>query len=105
MEKVGENKAGSIGGFVPLYEESDDIHFDWAGVIAGSGLTLDIACRNFIIHTGCSVCDCFKFASYNPSRVIGLYDHGYIAVGNVADLVVTDENFNIKKVIKKGELI
>ena len=25
MEKVGENKAGSIGGFVPLYEESDDI--------------------------------------------------------------------------------
>ena len=89
----------------PGYEESDDIHFDWAGEIAGSGLTLDIACRNFINHTGCSVCDCFKFASYNPSRVIGLYDHGYIAEGNVADLVITDENFAIKKVIKKGEIV
>lgn len=85
------------------YEESDDIHFDFAGEIAGSGLTLDIACRNFMIHTGCSVCDAFKFASYNPSKVIGLPKQGCIRVGNFADLVFVDDNFNVKNVIFRGD--
>ena len=87
------------------YEESDDIHFDFAGEIAGSGLTLDIACRNFMIHTGCSVCDAFKFASYNPSRAIGLKKQGCIREGNFADLVFVDENFDVKNVIFKGDLL
>lgn len=93
-------------GPVPLgYEESDDIHFDFAGEIAGSGLTLDIACRNFINHTGCSVCDAFKFASYNPSKVIGLEKQGCIREGNYADLVFVDENFNVKNVMFKGDIL
>lgn len=87
------------------YEESDDIHFDFAGEIAGSGLTLDIACRNFMIHTGCSVCDAFKFASYNPSKVLGLTEYGCIREGNYADLIFVDENFNVKNVIFKGDIL
>lgn len=87
------------------YEECDDIHFDWAGEIAGSGLTLDIACRNFMIHTGCSVCDCFKFASFNPAHAVGLLDQGEIREGNVANLVFVNENFEIKNVIFKGETL
>lgn len=87
------------------YEESDDIHFDFAGEIAGSGLTLDIACRNFMVHTGCSVCDAFKFASYNPSKVLGLTEYGCIREGNYADLIFVDENFNVKNVIFKGDIL
>lgn len=87
------------------YEESDDIHFDFAGEIAGSGLTLDIACRNFMVHTGCSVCDAFKFASYNPSKVLGLTEYGCIREGNYADLIFVDENFNVKIVIFKGDIL
>lgn len=87
------------------YEECDDIHFDFAGEIAGSGLTLDLACRNFMFHTGCSICDCFKFASYNPARCVGLPGMGYIAENNVADLVIVDQFFKVKKVISKGEII
>lgn len=87
------------------YEESDDIHFDFAGEIAGSGLTLDIACRNFMVHTGCSVCDAFKFASYNPSKVLGLNKYGCIREGNFADLIFVDENFNVKNVIFKGDIL
>ena len=87
------------------YEECDDIHFDWAGEIAGSGLTLDIACRNFIFHTGCSVCDCFRFASYNPAQALGLWDRGYISAGNRPDLIIVNQFFNVKNVIFKGELL
>jgi hypothetical protein len=87
------------------YEECTDIHFDFAGEIAGSGLTLDIACRNFMYHTGCSVCEAFKFASYNPSRALGLYDVGSIEVGNKANLIVVDQFFNVKKIMIKGDIL
>ena len=87
------------------YEDCDDIHFDRSGEIAGSGLTLDIACRNMMYHTGCSVCDCFKFASYNPAKVLGLKGRGFIAEGNKPDLVVVDTFFSVKKVIFNGQVV
>ena len=85
------------------FEEATDINFDHAGEIAGSAMTLDLACKNVLFHMGCSVCDAFRFASTNPARALGLWDRGYIAKGNVADLVIVNQFFDIKKVIFKGE--
>lgn len=85
------------------FEEATDIHFDNAGEIAGSGLTLDVACANFMVHTGCSVVDAFRFASYNPSRALNLPSVGYIERGNLANLIIVDDKFNVKKTILKGE--
>jgi len=51
------------------------------------------------------VCDAFRFASTNPARALGLWDRGYIAKGNVADLIIVNHLFDIKKVIFKGEKI
>ncbi len=93
------------GPIPPGFEEATDIHFDNAGEIAGSGLTLDIACGNFMMHTGCSICDAFKFGSYNPARVLNLSGYGYIDEGNYANLIIVDDKFNVKKVIFKGEKI
>ncbi len=87
----------------PGYDGVDDINFDWSGEIAGSKLTLDIACRNMLAHTGCSVCDAFRFASYNPARAIGMLDRGEIAVGKRADLVIVDHWMGVQKVIFEGE--
>jgi len=87
----------------PGYDGVDDINFDWSGEIAGSKLTLDIACRNMLAHTGCSVCDAFRFASYNPARAIGMLDRGEIAVGKRADLVIVDHWMSVQKVIFAGE--
>lgn len=87
------------------YDGVDDINFDHAGEIAGSKMTLDIACRNMIKHTGASLVDVFKFASYNPSRAVGFYDRGEIAEGKRADLVVTDHKMSIKKVFIEGETV
>ena len=84
------------------FEEATDLHFDFAGEIAGSALTLDVACRNFMVHTGCSVVDAFRFASYNPSRAVGFSRLGYIEEGNIANLIFVDDKFNVKKTILKG---
>lgn len=91
------------GPIPPGFEEATDIHFDNAGEIAGSGLTLDIACANFMVHTGCSVVDAFRFASYNPARAVNLPRLGYIEEGNIANLIIVDDKFNVKKTILKGE--
>ena len=86
------------------YEGVDDINFDWEGEIAGSKMTLDISCRNMMKHTGASVCDVFRYASYNPARAVGFYDRGEIRNGLRADLVITDHNMKVKNVILKGEI-
>jgi N-acetylglucosamine-6-phosphate deacetylase len=58
-----------------------------------------------MVHTGCSVCDAFRFGSYNPAKALNLPRVGYIAEGNLANLVIVDQFFNVKKVIFKGENI
>ena len=88
----------------PGYDGVTDILFDHAGEIAGSKLSLDVACKNMMKHTGASIVDVFRYASYNPSRAIGLLDRGEIAVGKRADLVIVDHWMKVNKVIFKGEL-
>ena len=92
------------GPIPPGYDDVFDLNFDHTGEIAGSKMTLDIACRNMMKHTGASIVNVFQFASYNPARAVGFYDRGEIAVGMRADLVMVDYNVNVKKVILKGEL-
>lgn len=86
------------------FEEATDLHFDNAGEIAGSGLTLDVACGNFMVHTGCSLVDAFRFGSLNPANALNLQGYGYIYEGNYANLIVVDDKFNVKKTIFEGEL-
>ena len=86
------------------YDGVTDLCFDFAGEIAGSKLSLDVACRNMMKHTGASIVDVFRFASYNPARVLGLCDRGEIAVGKRADLVIADHWMKVNKVIFKGEV-
>ena len=89
-------------------EHVTDLNFTYrasGGIdISGSKLTLNVACRNYMKHTGASIVDVFRYASYNPSRVIGLLDRGEIAVGKRADLVIVDHWMKVNKVIFKGEM-
>ena len=89
----------------PGYESVTDLSFDSTGEISGSRLCLSQACRNFMVHTGASVVDVFKMASYNPAKVIGLTDRGEVAVGKRADLVFVDHKMDVKKVILAGSEI
>ena len=93
------------GPIPPGYDDVDDINFDHLGEIAGSKMTLDISCRNMIKHTGASLVDVFKFASYNPAMATGMLDRGEIKVGKRADLVFVDHKMKVEKVIMNGEVV
>lgn len=94
---------------IPGFEHVTDLNFTYrrnGGIdISGSKLTLNVACRNYMKHTGASIVDAFKVASYNPAKAVGLTDRGEIAVGKRADLVVVDIKMNVKKVILGGNKI
>ncbi|MCR4621149.1 MAG: amidohydrolase family protein [Clostridiales bacterium] len=87
------------------YEGVNDINFDYMGEIAGSKLTLNVAMRNMMNHTGASIVDVFGYASRNPAKAVGFSDRGEIAVGKRADLILTDHLVNVKKIFVKGEEI
>ncbi len=86
------------------YEGVEDINFDYEGEIAGSKLTLDVACKNMLKHTGSSLCDVFNFASYNPSKLLGMHQYGQIKKGSVADIIIVDHLMNVQDVIISGKL-
>lgn len=71
--------------------------------VSGSKLTLNVACRNWMKHTGASLVDAFRVASYNPARAVGFTDRGEIAVGKRADLIMVDHKMNIKKIFLAGK--
>lgn len=92
------------------YEESPedlrhivDLVFDANGLLSGSKLTMDVACRNLMQHTCCGICQAFLLASRNPARVIGMDDEvGTIEVGKKANLVFVDDMFHVQKVMLEG---
>ncbi len=86
------------------YADVIDLCFDSNGDLAGSRLTLEVACRNMMKHTGASIVDVFRYASTNPANAVGLTDRGRIAKGLRADLVICDHWMNICSVILKGEI-
>lgn len=82
-----------------------DLVFDANGLLNGSRLTMDAACRNMMVHTGCSMTQAFWMASRNPARVIGMdREIGTIEPGKKANLVFVDDAFHVKKVMLEGEL-
>ena len=87
----------------PGYEGVTDIAFDTAGEISGFQGAVSVACRNMMVHTGASIVDVFRYASYNPAKAVGFTDRGELRKGLRADLVICDHWMNIKSVILKGE--
>jgi N-acetylglucosamine-6-phosphate deacetylase len=76
------------------------------GVLAGSTLTMERAVQNFMKFTNCSLPEAVRCATLNPACILGIdLKTGSIEVGKKADLVVFDENFNIKHVFFSGTLI
>ncbi|MBO5339737.1 MAG: amidohydrolase family protein [Oscillospiraceae bacterium] len=92
----------------PGFEHITDLYFtpraDGTTDVSGSKLTLNVACRNWMKHTGASIVDAFRSASYNPSRAVGFTDRGEIAVGKRADLIITDHKMNVSTVLLGGKM-
>ncbi|HUQ66081.1 MAG TPA: N-acetylglucosamine-6-phosphate deacetylase [Flavitalea sp.] len=73
---------------------------------AGSVATTDRLVRTMITLANVSVTDAVKMMSYTPARIMKVADKkGSLAVGKDADIVIFDEQINIKSTIVNGKVI
>jgi len=76
------------------------------GALAGSILTLDKAVRNLHKNTHFELPEIIKMATYNPAKLCKLqHKKGLIKEGYDADLILFDENINVKKVMVGGRFL
>ncbi len=76
------------------------------GTIAGSVLKLNHAVRNVLAHTDLALNEVFKMASLNPATAIRVSDRiGSLEAGKDADIIIVDDEINVKRTIKKGRTI
>jgi N-acetylglucosamine-6-phosphate deacetylase len=76
------------------------------GSIAGSTLTMDRAFKRAVTVDRLPVKDVVAAVSANPAKLLGMYDTvGSLEPGKDADLVVLDEHFDLKGVMRRGEWV
>lgn len=76
------------------------------GTIAASVATLNEVARKFYQNTKISIPEVVELVTKNPARRLNLYDKiGSLEVGKSADIVIFDEDFNIKEVFLGGNVI
>ena len=86
------------------FRSTVDLNFNEAHELSGSRLTMDQAFRNFGKHSGAPVADLFQMAATTPARMIGA-DHcvGSLVPGKWANLVILDEELQVRNVFLQGE--
>lgn len=75
------------------------------GTVAGSVLHLNHGVWNVYKNSNIPLHECVNCASLNPATVIGVADRkGSLDIGKDADIVITDENFEVMKTIIRGDI-
>ncbi len=75
------------------------------GTVAGSVLKLNKGVWNVYTNSSIPLWECVNCATLNPATAIGVDDKkGSIEIGKEADLVILDNEFNVLKTIKKGDV-
>jgi N-acetylglucosamine-6-phosphate deacetylase len=74
--------------------------------LVGSILTLNIAARNLVKFTGCTVNEAVNAVSLSPAIFLGREnDIGQIRIGNSADLIIFDESFDVSLTLVAGNIV
>lgn len=93
-----------LGGKKIIYK--DNLCYLEDGTIAGSVLELNKGVWNAYTHSKIPLNECVNCASLNPATVIGVADRkGSIEIGKDADIIITNEKFEIQKTIIRGNLM
>ena len=75
------------------------------GTIAGSVLTLNKALYNFKKHTGLEDYQVISLSTLGPAKLLGDNARGSLEKGKNADIVIFDNEYNVKKTFVKGKEI
>ena len=75
------------------------------GTVAGSVLTLNKGVWNVYNNSQIPLWECVNGASLNPATTLGIEkEKGSLEVGKDADIIITDNEFNVEKTIIGGEI-
>ncbi|NLP53075.1 N-acetylglucosamine-6-phosphate deacetylase [Bacillus sp. RO1] len=75
------------------------------GTLAGSVLKMNDAVRNMKKFSDCTIQEAIQMASVNPAKRLKVWDRkGSIAIGKDADIVILDEEMQVKMTFCKGNL-
>jgi N-acetylglucosamine-6-phosphate deacetylase len=86
----------------PMQVEVKDGKCTIDGKLAGSVLTMDSAVRNVTKFSNWCLRDAVRAATLNPSRATGLAQHGHIAPGAEANIVVLSPNGDVRRTMIRG---
>lgn len=104
--RAGGLKSGisELGGQKVIVDETTARLED--GTLAGSILTLNKAVKNFYENSEISLCDAIRLVSLNPAEDIGIInERGSLDIGKYSDIVIFDEDINIKYTIVEGNIV
>jgi N-acetylglucosamine-6-phosphate deacetylase len=106
--QLGSMRVDVAGGEARLAADAGSGGDSWPrvpGAIAGSTATMATVVRH-AVSAGLPVIDVAAAASTNPARVLGLAERtGALCPGLDADLVVCDEAFGLRAVMRRGEWV
>jgi N-acetylglucosamine-6-phosphate deacetylase len=84
---------------------TDGVCRNTEGKLAGSTLTLDRALRN-IVNLGVPLSDAVRMLTANPATLLGIeFKKGALRVGADADIVLLDQNLEVRSVWTRGVLL
>jgi len=90
------------GGVLRMIDEDPGVN----GNLTGSAVTMNLALRRLKGYIGRPVGEVVRWASINPATTLGINgETGSIKTGKWADIVIMDEEFNIKKTLLKGKIV
>ena len=90
----------------PVVYEDNVMKLADRSCLAGSVATSNLLVRNMVKHCGISLIDAVKMASLTPLKVVGLADRkGKIETGYDEDIILFDDDVNVKYVCVKGKTI
>ena len=66
---------------------------------------MEAAVKNMKRYTGATISELVKMASENPAKAVGIYDRvGSLEPGKKANIVMFDQDLNIKRIYLNGNL-
>lgn len=98
-----ETVIGSKKNGLPVVVEDGVAKLPTRDSFAGSASTFDIVYRTMARAIGQDMVALSKMASLTPAKIMGWTDRGEIAIGKRADLLLLDEDLNIKQIITNKE--
>lgn len=104
-QESGESILGSLATGQRVLVEDGVAKMPDRKVFAGSVCTADRLVQNMVKLAGAALPDAVKMATETPARIVGLQDEaGRVEPGRRADLVLFDEEINVKLVMVGGEV-